>query len=173
MSSQARLRTSCDSCQSLKIKCSQNKPECDRCVKHGLHCVYSPLRRMGRPRKRDASSQGAEFPSGDLDAQPAQTEDTAPLATEEEDVMRQWPDSTIAISLSLADSMHDIPFASDTTNRLASSVSCPGIASREVIWAIYTRMHLWRTSNPRSTVNFRSYRVSYPPPLHLGGTRMS
>ncbi|KAJ5997667.1 hypothetical protein N7522_009327 [Penicillium canescens] len=130
MSSQARLRTSCDACQSLKIKCSQNKPECDRCVKHGLHCVYSPLRRMGRPRKRDASSQGAQFPSGDSDAQPAQTEDTAPLATEEEDVMSQWPDSTTAISLSLADSMHDTPFVSDTTDRLASSVSCPGIASQ-------------------------------------------
>ncbi|KAJ5534871.1 hypothetical protein N7527_001125 [Penicillium freii] len=130
MSSQGRLRKSCDACQSLKIKCSQNKPECDRCVKHGLHCVYSPLRRMGRPRKRDASSQGAQFPSGDSVAQPAQTEDTAPLATEEEDVMSQWPDSTAAISLSLADSMQDTPFASDTTDRLASSVSCPGIASQ-------------------------------------------
>ncbi|KAJ5406877.1 hypothetical protein N7465_008161 [Penicillium sp. CMV-2018d] len=85
---------------------------------------------MGRPRKRDASSQGAQFPSGDSGAQPAQTEDTAPLATEEEDVMSQWPDSTTAVSLSLADSMQDTPFASDTTDRLASSVSCPGIASQ-------------------------------------------
>ncbi|KAJ5972577.1 uncharacterized protein N7479_002495 [Penicillium vulpinum] len=130
MSSQARLRTSCDACQSLKIKCSQNKPECERCVKHGLHCVYSPLRRMGRPRKRDASSQGAQFPSGESDAQAAQTEDTVPLAMEEEDVMSQWRDSTTTISLSLADSMHDTPFASDRTDRLASSVSCPGIASQ-------------------------------------------
>ncbi|KAI0477050.1 hypothetical protein GGR56DRAFT_386646 [Xylariaceae sp. FL0804] len=33
------------------IKCSQEKPSCYRCHKHSLNCVYSPLRRMGRPRK--------------------------------------------------------------------------------------------------------------------------
>lgn len=46
-----RLRMSCDACQNLKVKCSQDKPSCRRCSKNGLDCVYSPLRRMGRPRK--------------------------------------------------------------------------------------------------------------------------
>lgn len=46
-----RLRTSCDACQNLKVKCSQDKPSCRRCSKNGLDCVYSPLRRMGRPKR--------------------------------------------------------------------------------------------------------------------------
>lgn len=46
-----RLRTSCDACQNLKVRCSQDKPSCRRCSKNGLDCVYSPLRRMGRPKK--------------------------------------------------------------------------------------------------------------------------
>lgn len=92
---------------------------------------------MGRPRKRNTSSQGGQFSSGDSDAQPAQTEDTAPLATEEEDVISHWPDSTTAISLSLADSMHSTPFASDTTDQLASSVSCPVASQRGDLGNIY------------------------------------
>lgn len=52
-----RLRTSCDACQNMKMKCSQDKPSCQRCRKNGLACVYSPLRRMGRPKtKRPAES---------------------------------------------------------------------------------------------------------------------
>lgn len=47
-----RLRTSCDACQNVKMKCSQDKPSCHRCRKNGLACVYSPLRRMGRPRTK-------------------------------------------------------------------------------------------------------------------------
>ncbi|ROV94742.1 hypothetical protein VMCG_08890 [Cytospora schulzeri] len=46
-----RLRTSCDACQNLKVKCSQDKPSCRRCSKNGLSCVYFPLRRMGRPKR--------------------------------------------------------------------------------------------------------------------------
>lgn len=49
-----RLRTSCDACQNLKVKCSQDKPSCRRCSKNRLDCVYSPLRRMGRPKKSSA-----------------------------------------------------------------------------------------------------------------------
>lgn len=55
-----RLRTSCDACQNLKVKCSQDKPSCRRCVKNGLDCVYSPLRRMGRPRKPPVTTSAAQ-----------------------------------------------------------------------------------------------------------------
>ncbi|KAI8964331.1 hypothetical protein F5Y11DRAFT_102723 [Daldinia sp. FL1419] len=48
-----RYRTSCDRCQSIKLRCSQDKPSCKRCINKGILCVYSPLRRMGRPKKVD------------------------------------------------------------------------------------------------------------------------
>ncbi|KAL7623516.1 hypothetical protein AAE478_007199 [Parahypoxylon ruwenzoriense] len=48
-----KYRTSCDRCQNIKLRCSQDKPACRRCASKGLRCVYSPLRRIGRPRKVD------------------------------------------------------------------------------------------------------------------------
>ncbi|KAJ5538319.1 hypothetical protein N7494_007798 [Penicillium frequentans] len=128
MSSQARLRTSCDICQSSKVKCSQDKPECHRCVKNGLRCVYSPLRRMGRPKKRAASSQGA--PTG-RHAQSAQAEESIPLDTENEYFGSQWPDSNTPLSLSLVGSVNITPFAFGTNDQLASSARLPIIASAE------------------------------------------
>lgn len=50
-SSKPKLRTSCDGCQEAKLGCSQEKPTCRRCLRHGTTCVYSPFRRIGRPRK--------------------------------------------------------------------------------------------------------------------------
>ncbi|KAJ5909886.1 hypothetical protein N7504_004529 [Penicillium tannophilum] len=127
MSSQARLRTSCDICQSSKVKCNRDKPECHRCKKNGLRCVYSPLRRMGRPKKRAASSQGAR--SGDSDAQFAQVKESIPLNTEDESFGSQWPDPNTPSSLSLIGSVNDTPFAFGTNDRLASSASLPILAS--------------------------------------------
>lgn len=49
--SKPKLRTSCDGCQEAKLGCSQEKPTCRRCLRHGTTCVYSPFRRIGRPRK--------------------------------------------------------------------------------------------------------------------------
>ncbi len=46
-----KLRTSCDLCQTLKVRCSQEKPSCFRCAKNRQVCIYSPLRRIGRPRE--------------------------------------------------------------------------------------------------------------------------
>lgn len=45
------LRTSCDRCQVAKVRCSRSKPACWRCSQSGQECVYSPLKRTGRPRK--------------------------------------------------------------------------------------------------------------------------
>ncbi|KIA75903.1 Zn(II)2Cys6 transcription factor [Aspergillus ustus] len=47
-----RLRKSCDTCQEAKVKCSQHKPSCHRCLRHRQPCVYSPQRRSGRPPKK-------------------------------------------------------------------------------------------------------------------------
>lgn len=59
-----RLRRSCDACQNLKVKCSQDTPSCRRCSKNRLDCVYSPLQRMGRPKKPSAApSAGSSITS--------------------------------------------------------------------------------------------------------------
>ncbi|GFF46411.1 putative AflR-like C6 zinc cluster transcription factor [Aspergillus lentulus] len=65
-----RLRKSCDSCQEAKVKCSQHKPSCHRCLRHRQPCIYSPQRRTGRPRKRptlDGNSYSAVNSGCDID----------------------------------------------------------------------------------------------------------
>ncbi|KAI0100503.1 hypothetical protein GGR51DRAFT_532288 [Nemania sp. FL0031] len=46
-----RFRQSCDRCQNNKVKCSRDKPTCKRCAHRRIKCVYSPFRKIGRPRK--------------------------------------------------------------------------------------------------------------------------
>ncbi|XXH01872.1 hypothetical protein Hte_008234 [Hypoxylon texense] len=46
-----KYRLSCDQCQNTKVICGREKPSCRRCAQRGVSCVYSPLRRIGRPRK--------------------------------------------------------------------------------------------------------------------------
>ncbi|KAL6713774.1 hypothetical protein ACLMJK_008266 [Lecanora helva] len=91
-----KLRTSCDGCQTAKLGCSQEKPTCRRCLRHGIQCVYSPFRRIGRPRKsittrsnnsnaskksqskEDHVEARAEFKSEDL---PDLETDNSPIST--------------------------------------------------------------------------------------------
>ncbi|KAF4242553.1 hypothetical protein CNMCM8980_000511 [Aspergillus fumigatiaffinis] len=47
--SEVKFRSSCDSCLSTKVKCSQTRPACARCTHHGRQCVYSQYRKIGRP----------------------------------------------------------------------------------------------------------------------------
>lgn len=51
---QTRLRASCDGCFHAKVKCSKERPMCTRCMSCGIHCVYSPSSRAGKP-KSDGS----------------------------------------------------------------------------------------------------------------------
>ncbi|KAJ6443721.1 hypothetical protein O9K51_02106 [Purpureocillium lavendulum] len=67
---QSRLRNSCDRCQDTKLRCTQTKPACWRCVRMGLPCVYSPIRRLGRPRK--VPNQQSSTTSSSADTLPAQ-----------------------------------------------------------------------------------------------------
>ncbi|KAK0631164.1 hypothetical protein B0T17DRAFT_507579 [Bombardia bombarda] len=47
-----RLRSSCNSCGSAKVKCDQGQPQCGRCTNLGLKCIYGMSRKFGRPPKR-------------------------------------------------------------------------------------------------------------------------
>ncbi|KAH7414509.1 hypothetical protein DE146DRAFT_38158 [Phaeosphaeria sp. MPI-PUGE-AT-0046c] len=57
----AKLHTACDECRTRKLKCSGDKPNCTRCQKENLVCIFSVQKQMGRPRKRRRGSD----PSGE------------------------------------------------------------------------------------------------------------
>ncbi|KAL9123293.1 MAG: hypothetical protein Q9187_000165 [Circinaria calcarea] len=43
-----KYRASCDSCHEAKVRCSQTRPGCARCLKHGICCVYGISQRSGK-----------------------------------------------------------------------------------------------------------------------------
>ncbi|KAE8157899.1 hypothetical protein BDV40DRAFT_292281 [Aspergillus tamarii] len=43
-----RLRSTCDRCTMLKVRCDKKKPRCERCESVQQHCVYGPYRWKGR-----------------------------------------------------------------------------------------------------------------------------
>lgn len=43
-----RLRASCNACNEAKVRCSQRKPNCVRCERNGVECVYGLSRRTHR-----------------------------------------------------------------------------------------------------------------------------
>ncbi|KAK8184607.1 hypothetical protein BC567DRAFT_260761 [Phyllosticta citribraziliensis] len=57
-----QLRSSCDSCNSAKVKCTKNRPKCERCVTRGTECVYSISLRSIK-RKRGLGQQHFRSPS--------------------------------------------------------------------------------------------------------------
>lgn len=54
-----KLRTSCHTCASSKLKCSQDKPTCSRCAKRGLICEYFAAKQGGRKSNGQSSSNKA------------------------------------------------------------------------------------------------------------------
>jgi hypothetical protein len=52
-----KLRASCDVCNESKVRCSQTKPTCARCEKHGLQCVYGLSRRSHKTAPRIGESR--------------------------------------------------------------------------------------------------------------------
>jgi Fungal Zn(2)-Cys(6) binuclear cluster domain. len=68
------LRTSCDRCQASKVRCTRSKPSCWRCSQSGQECVYSPLKRTGRPRRNipppmSSSAYSPALQGGNADCQ--------------------------------------------------------------------------------------------------------
>lgn len=60
-----KLRSACDSCHQMKIRCSGNVP-CEGCLTSGRSCFYSYSGRLGRPRgtknKRTTHLEGSNPP---------------------------------------------------------------------------------------------------------------
>ena len=45
-----KLRSSCDGCNTTKVKCTKTRPSCARCQSHDLECVYSVSMRSHKQR---------------------------------------------------------------------------------------------------------------------------
>ncbi|KAK5637287.1 hypothetical protein RRF57_012999 [Xylaria bambusicola] len=75
-----KFRQSCDKCQNSKVRCSRDKPICKRCAQRQFRCIYSPLRRTGRPRKVESmgTNNGATSRVNEEDGSPTPTTATAP-----------------------------------------------------------------------------------------------
>ena len=53
----AKLRASCDGCNESKVRCSQTKPQCERCARLGFACVYGLSRRSHKTAPRVGATQ--------------------------------------------------------------------------------------------------------------------
>ncbi|KAI0439095.1 hypothetical protein F4803DRAFT_64691 [Xylaria telfairii] len=51
-----RLRASCDGCFIAKVKCSKQRPCCNRCLVSGQLCHYSPSSRAGKPKTESSNN---------------------------------------------------------------------------------------------------------------------
>ncbi|KAK4136457.1 hypothetical protein BT67DRAFT_447848 [Trichocladium antarcticum] len=56
-------RRACDECRSRKLACTKESDGCGRCKRQDIKCVYSPQKRMGRPRKHRAVEPAAPVPA--------------------------------------------------------------------------------------------------------------
>ena len=43
-----KLRESCDACAAAKVRCSKNRPRCERCTECDFTCVYGPSMKHGK-----------------------------------------------------------------------------------------------------------------------------
>ena len=53
-----KLRESCDTCLTAKVKCSKDRPVCRRCLGNGAPCFYSPSSRSGKRSNANRNSNG-------------------------------------------------------------------------------------------------------------------
>ncbi|KAE8422936.1 hypothetical protein BDV36DRAFT_279466 [Aspergillus pseudocaelatus] len=59
-----RLRSTCDRCTMLKVRCDKKKPRCERCESVQQHCVYGPYRWKGRSTANQAPLPGSYIRTG-------------------------------------------------------------------------------------------------------------
>ena len=100
---QARLRNSCDACNTAKVKCSKERPCCRRCQRKEQFCVYSvSLRCSKRPVDgRTASTIKRNSTSTTSSQPPTSVAHGLQLSTELEGALDATLDSASSIPTSL------------------------------------------------------------------------
>jgi len=56
------LRASCDSCNLAKVKCTKQQPQCQRCKKHNIECIYGISLRAGKRASQPPLPKKVESP---------------------------------------------------------------------------------------------------------------
>ncbi|KZL83294.1 transcription activator for actt3 gene [Colletotrichum incanum] len=62
-----RLRNSCDFCTQSKLKCDQGKPSCNRCLRRQQECIYSRVKKSGRPSKGRSRHESSSWETRSTD----------------------------------------------------------------------------------------------------------
>ncbi|KAL2862527.1 uncharacterized protein BJX67DRAFT_385549 [Aspergillus lucknowensis] len=57
-----RLRSTCDRCAALKVRCDKGKPRCERCHASGSQCTYRPYRWKTRASSQSNSTKAGHLP---------------------------------------------------------------------------------------------------------------
>lgn len=73
-----KLRNSCGSCASSKLKCSKEKPKCSRCAKRGLACDYFLVKKAGRKPNNHSSTSSTSSSTSCLNVPPPPPPPPAP-----------------------------------------------------------------------------------------------
>lgn len=102
---QARLRNSCDACNTAKVKCSKERPCCRRCQRKEQFCVYSvSLRCAKRPTDSRPAPTARRNTASTISTQPTQSQNHGiTLNAGLEGGLDATIDSTSSISNSLYD----------------------------------------------------------------------
>jgi hypothetical protein len=56
------LRASCDACNQAKVKCTKTNPQCARCKKHNIDCIYGISLRAGKRASQVTMPKKVESP---------------------------------------------------------------------------------------------------------------
>lgn len=86
-----KLRSACDRCSLNKIKCSQDKPECQRCKTIGVQCHYSRSMRMGKPRKSAKAKAMENNSNNNNNPNSSSSSSSSPEAVKIENATAMWP----------------------------------------------------------------------------------
>ncbi|KAL2144140.1 hypothetical protein VTI28DRAFT_9515 [Corynascus sepedonium] len=101
-------RRACDECRGRKLACSKEVDGCTRCKREGIKCIYSPQKRMGRPRKhRPVEATAPPAPQAPPTQQALPTTAAGPTEASREDAQSYVVpdfqfDSTIGMDLDLS-----------------------------------------------------------------------
>ncbi|KAK4129544.1 hypothetical protein N657DRAFT_640198 [Parathielavia appendiculata] len=171
-------RRACDECRGRKLACSKEIDGCARCKREGIKCVYSPQKRMGRPRKHRPVDVAAGSPASlEGTASSASKSVAGPVTTPREEappiVMPNFEfDSTIAMDLDMSfldmNNM-DMNFLElvDPNNTQLPLPPAP-VQTGSLVYekqGLIAPNAFWPMSSGLSDINFDEPASSAPPPL--------
>ena len=124
-----KLRQSCDACAAAKVRCSKNRPRCERCTEGDFTCVYGPSMKHGKSALKRKQPQ----------PQPVTEDCQAKSKPSEHDLQRSFSDLLQSIfttaNLSLPHSRpfnNEVPIASTTLPSAPSTTDSPSFD--DLIW---------------------------------------